>query len=185
MKKHMPSKNNYLVISALGEDRPGIIDTLSHAISTLDCNIADSRMTVLGGEFAILLMIEGPWNQLAKLEDQIPELQRSLGLTIISKRTEIRSDEKNILPYIVEVVALDHPGIVHQLANFFSQRNINIEDMNTTNYSAPHTGTQMFSVNIGIGIPANIQIAELREEFIEFCDAMNLDAVMEPHKGRY
>ena len=181
----MTAKNNYLVISSLGKDRPGIIDAFSRIISELHCNIIDSRMTVLGGEFAMLLMIEGPWNHLAKLEDQIAEMQRTLHLTIISARTEARGEADNILPYVVEVVSLDHPGIVHQLARFFSLRNINIEDMNTTSYSAAHTGTQMFSVNISVGIPANIQIAELREEFIEFCDTMNLDAVIEPHKGRF
>ena len=81
----MPKSNNYLVLSALGKDRPGIVDDLSRTIYQLNCNIVDSRMTVLGGEFAILLMLEGPWNQLAKLEGQIPELQKRLGMTIISR----------------------------------------------------------------------------------------------------
>ena len=71
----MPAKNSHLVISALGRDRSGIVDQLSKGIYELDCNITDSRMTVLGGEFAILLLVEGPWNRLAKLEDQVPELQ--------------------------------------------------------------------------------------------------------------
>ena len=50
-------------------------------------------------------------------------------------------------------------------------------------YSAPHTGTPMISVNLAIGIPANTHIALLREEFLDFCDDLNLDAVMEPIKG--
>ena len=54
----MPAKKNYLVISALGRDRSGIVDELSKTILDHDCNLADSRMTVLGGEFAILLLIE-------------------------------------------------------------------------------------------------------------------------------
>lgn len=179
----MPTTNNYLVLSALGEDRPGIVDSLSQAVFELNCNIADSRMTVLGGEFAILLMVEGPWNQLAKLEGQIPDLQKRLGLVIISRRTESRRPSTDLLPYAVEVVSLDHPGIVHQLASFFSRRNINIENMNTSSYAAPHTATAMFTVHMNVGIPANIQISELREEFMDFCDTMNLDAVLEPYKG--
>ena len=88
--------------------------------------------------------------------------------------------QEETLPYGVEVVSLDHPGIVHRLANFFSQRNINIIDLNTTRYAAPHTGTSMFAVQMNIGVPAKTSIGELREEFLEFCDDMNLDAVMEP-----
>jgi len=178
----MPTKNNYLVISALGKDRPGIVDQLSKVILDHDCNIVDSRMTVLGGEFAILMMVEGNWNLLAKLESSLPEVQSSLQLTIISERTENRDSENDLMPYLVEVVSLDHPGIVHSLAGFFSTRNINIEDLSTDTYSAPHTGTRMFSVNMSIGIPSDVHIAGLRDEFMEFCDSLNLDAVMEPIK---
>ena len=179
----MPPKISHLVISALGKDRPGIVNQLSKAIYELQCNISDSRMTVLGGEFAILLMIDGPWNQLAKLEDQVPELQEKLDLTITTKRTEARAAEANLLPYGVDVVSLDHPGIVYSLASFFSDKNINIEDMTTSSYAAAHTGTPMFSVRMNIGIPADLQIAVLRDEFMDFCDSMNIDAVLEPIKS--
>jgi glycine cleavage system transcriptional repressor len=179
----MPSKNHHLVISALGKDRPGIVDQLARIVFELDCNITDSRMTVLGGEFAVLILVEGPWNKLAKLEDHLPEAQEELDLTIVSRRTGDRQVTADLLPYAVDVVSLDHPGIVYNLASFFSQRQINIEDMSTASYSAAHTGTPMFSVRMSVGIPANIHIAALRDEFMEFCDAMNLDAVLEPIKS--
>jgi len=175
--------NNYLVISALGKDKPGIVDELTKEIFEYECSISDSRMTVLGGEFAIILLIQGAWNQLTKLEDHLREVQTSLGLTLNSKRTEKRKHEVQLLPYAVEVISLDHPGIVYHLANFFSRLGINIEDMNTSSYAAPHTGTPMFSVQMSIGIPAHLQIAAIREDFMEFCDAMNLDAVIEPMKS--
>jgi len=179
----MDTKKTYLVISALGKDRPGIVDTLSKSILEYGSNIVDSRMTVLGGEFAALLMVEGPWNALAKLESAIPELEEILGMTIIAKRTTERSAENPLLPYMVEVVSMDHPGIVNTLASFFSERDINIEDMVTTSYAAAHTGTPMFSVHMTVGIPTNIHMATLREEFLDYCDALNLDAVLEPIKG--
>jgi glycine cleavage system transcriptional repressor len=80
------------------------------------------------------------------------------------------------------VVALDQPGIVHNLARFFSQRQINIQEMITSSYPAPHSGTAMFSVHMNVDIPAKTQISTLREEFMDFCDQMNLDAVIEPVK---
>ena len=179
----MSTKKNFLVLSALGEDRPGIVDQLSQTILEHECNIADSRMTVLGGEFAILLMVEGNWNTLAKLENAIPGVAQRLDLTIITRRTEERPPAPEQLPYAVDVVAMDHPGIVHHLASFFSSRRINIEDMMTSTYAAAHTGTPMFSVHMAVGIPANVHIATLRDEFMEFCDSLNLDGVLEPIKG--
>jgi glycine cleavage system transcriptional repressor len=174
---------NYLVVSALGEDCPGLVNELSRVILECDCSIVDSRMTVLGGEFATLLLIQGNWNTLTKLEMQLKRLEQALNMTIITKRTESRTPTGDVLPYAVEVVAVNQPGVVHHLASFFAGRSINIEDMVTRSYSAPHTGTPMFSVNLAIGIPATTHIAMLREEFLDFCDDLNLDAVMEPIKG--
>jgi glycine cleavage system transcriptional repressor len=172
-----------LVIAAVGEDRPGLVDQLSGFILDSGCNIADSRMMVLGGEFAVLLLVTGNWNNLAKLEDQIKQIEAKLGMTVSVKRTEKKERMGEYLPYAVDVVSLDHPGIVHNLANFFSQRHINIQDLSTSSYAAAHTGTLMFSVHISLDVPADTHIASLREEFLDFCDRLNLDAVIEPLKG--
>jgi len=179
----MTQPMNFLVISALGRDRPGLVNTFSGALLDFGGNIVDSRMTVLGGEFAVLLLVEGPWNALAKIENALPDLEQELEMTIIAKRTARRAADRKLLPYAVEVVALDHPGIVKQLASFFSERNINIEDLSTTTYAAPHTGTPMYSVQMTVGIPAEIHLGSLRDEFTDYCDALNLDAILEPVKG--
>ena len=176
----MPAKQSQLVLSAIGKDQTGIVDRLTRAVFDLELNITDSRMTVMGGEFAVQMLIEGAWNQIAMLETMLPDLESRLGLTIHGKRTDIRVTDEKIRPYTVEVVALDHPGIVHHLAGFFSQHHINIEDLHTSSYAAAHTGTPMFAVSLQIGVPAEVQISILRDEFMEFCDSMNLDAVLEP-----
>jgi len=175
--------NSYLVISAVGTDQPGIVNALSTKILDSGCNIVDSRMTVLGGEFAIIVMISGNWNMIAKLQDSLPGLEKQLGLTIIAKRTDERSQQDNKIPYMVEVVAMDNPGIVNNVAEFFSDRNINIEDLSTGSYAAAHTGTVMFTMHMVISIPADMHLGDLRENFTEFCDNLNLDAIMEPVKN--
>lgn len=178
----MPVKN-YLVVSALGEDRPGLVNELSRVILECDCIILDSRITVLGSELAAIVLAQGNWNTLAKLEVQLKRLENPLGMTITVKRTEPRRQRSNALPYAVEVISMNQGGVVHSLANFFANRSISIEDLVTRSYIAPHTGTPMFSVNVAIGIPADTHIALLREEFMDFCDELNLDAIMEPIKG--
>lgn len=175
--------DNFLVISAVGEDQPGIVNSLSEKILENDCNIIDSRMTVLGGEFAIIIMVSGSWNTIAKLESILPALEKQLKLTITSKQTTSRDQTSKKVPYMVEVVSMDHPGIVNNVADFFSSRNINIEDLSTGSYSAAHTGTSMFTMQMVISIPTDLHLGDLREHFTEFCDNLNLDAIMEPVKG--
>jgi len=175
--------SNLLVLSALGHDKPGLVTELSNTILSYGCNIVDSRMTVLGGEFAIIMLISGNWNNVAKLETSLPGLQESLNLAVTCTRTDPRQLEKDALPYSVEVIALDHQGIVHELAEFFSSRSINIYELYTGSYHAAHTGTPMFSLNMILEIPAKTQIAVLRDDFLEYCDQLNLDAVIEPIKS--
>ncbi len=172
--------DNHLVLTALGADRPGIINQLSSTVFDCDCSIADSRMTVLGGEFALILMVSGNWDAVAKLEAMVPTLEAQLDLTIVSKRTDPRDNNQDKIPYEVEVVALDHPGIVNDIAKFFSEQGLNIENMETECYAAAHTGTPMFSITMVVSLPADISIAQLRDDFTGFCDDLNLDGSMEP-----
>jgi glycine cleavage system transcriptional repressor len=173
---------NFLVVSAVGTNRAGLVHQFSKAIKDCGCSIVDSRMTVLGGEFAMVVLLAGTWDAIAKIENMLPRLEENLDLTIISKRTEARKRTASFMPYAVEVVSIDHPGIVHDIAQFFSSRDINIEDMYTGSYAAAHTGTPMFSLHMTISVPTNNSIAALRGEFMDFCDQLNLDAIMEPVK---
>jgi glycine cleavage system transcriptional repressor len=173
---------SFLVITALGEDKPGIVDKLTEIVAECSCNVIDSRMSVLGGEFAVMLMVSGKWNELAKLEDSLTAASESLKLGITCKRTEPNKPSADLMPYSVEVISIDQPGIVHELARFFSSRDINIQELNTTQYAAAHTGTPMFALQLTTNIPASIHIASLRDEFLDFCETQNMDATMEPMK---
>ena len=173
---------SYLVVSALGKDRPGLVEALSQSIVECGCNINDSRMAVMGEEFAIIMLLSGNWNAIAKFETAVPRFEEKLELAIQLKRTDTRPATDKVIPYGVEVVALDHPGIVHDIAGFFFQREINIEDLYTSTYRAPHTGALMFSLHMTVGIPSDIAIAAIRGEFMDFCDDRNLDAMLAPVK---
>ncbi|MHB8425624.1 MAG: glycine cleavage system transcriptional repressor [Gammaproteobacteria bacterium] len=173
----------FLVVSALAEDRPGILHDIARAVKDCGCNVVESRMTVLGGEFTMLLLVSGNWNTVTKLETQLPKLEKRLGLTVSMRRTSEREPRQNLLPYAVDVVCLDQPGIMVNLANFFAERNIGIADLATRSYPAANTGAPMSAVQMAVNIPADIHIGTLREEFMDFCDHLNLDAIMEPIKS--
>lgn len=180
---HPHVATDYLVITASGEDRVGLVERLTGRIADAGCNIEASRMALLGGQFAIIMLLSGRWDTLTKLESRLPALGEELGLAIIHKRTRQRERKQLLVPYHIEVVAIDHPGIVHSLANFFSRQGINIEELSTETYPAPHTGTPMFSVSMTVGIPADTHIPTLRSEFLDYCDSLNLDAIFEPVRG--
>ncbi|MDX8399706.1 MAG: ACT domain-containing protein [Gallionellaceae bacterium] len=123
------TQSNFLVITASGEDKVGLVDHLSCKIAESGCSIEESRMAVLGGQFALIMLLSGPWNALSKLEGQMESLGEQLGLTIIYKRTQKRERTQAAIPYTVDVVAMDHPGIVRGLSAFFSKNNMALCDL--------------------------------------------------------
>ena len=66
------------------------------------------------------------------------------------------------------------------MTDFFARREINVEDLISVSYTAPHTGASMFSLHMTVGIPADSAIAAVRGEFMDFCDELNLDAMLTP-----
>ena len=171
-----------IVISAVGPDRTGVVQDLSKVILSCGGNIEESRMTTLGSEFAMLLLVSGNWATLNKLEQGLDKLAASKGLSIAIRQTDAKSPAGDRMPYAVDIVSLDQQGIVFNLANFFASKDIEIADVATRSYAAAHTGSPMFAVQMAINVPSSVHIAQLREEFLEICDRLNLDAILEPVK---
>lgn len=173
----------YIAISAIGNDRVGLVHDLSKVIADCGGNISESRMTALGSEFAMLMLIAGNWHSVARIETELKKLAETSGITLQVRRTDERAVREDQVPYSVDVVCLDQAGIVSALSGFFSARGIDISEMNTRSYPAPHTGAPMFGVFMIINVPSTIHLGALREEFMDMCDNLNLDAILEPVKS--
>jgi len=168
-----------LAVTAIGPDRAGLVRDLSGIVTDSAGNILESRMIALGSEFAILMLIGGNWAALAKIREKLADLEQRAKLTITVRDSTPRADP-NSAPYHIDIVTLDHEGIVLSLSDFYASRDLEIAEMNTRRYNAPHTGAAMFAVQMTVNIPAKVHVANIREEFLAFCDEENLDAIMEP-----
>lgn len=172
----------HLAISAIGSDRTGMVHDLTRIVADCGGSISESRMTALGAEFAMLLLVSGNWHALARLETELAKLAEAGNLSLQMRRTEPRAARSDLLPYSVDVVCLDQTGIVSKLSGFFSSRSVDIAELSTRSYAAAHTGAPMFAVQMIINVPSRIHLSTLREEFLELCDQLNLDAILEPVK---
>jgi glycine cleavage system transcriptional repressor len=173
----------HLAVSAIGSDRTGMVHELTRIITDCGGGIAESRMATLGAEFAMLMLVHGNWHALARIESELQRLADGGTLSVLMKRTEPKAARKDMLPYSVDIVALDQSGIVAGLSGFFASRGIDISEVATRGYAAAHTGAPMFSVQMVIQVPSRLHVAQLREEFMDYCDSANLDAILEPVKS--
>jgi glycine cleavage system transcriptional repressor len=172
-----------IVLSAIGTDRTGVVQDISKVILACGGNIEESRMTTLGSEFAVLMLVSGSWHTLSRLETALDKLTSDQNLTVSIRKTGVRGIRDDRMPYAVDVVSLDQQGIVFNLADFFATRDIEIADVATRRYAAAHTGAPMFAIQMAVNIPSSVSISQLRDEFLELCDRLNLDAILEPVKS--
>ena len=172
-----------LVITVAGEDSPDLIEELTRAIKECKCQIQESRMTELGAEFAAHLLVDGNWNHIVKLENAMEALGARNRLKIVTLRAkENQPVEENTVPYGVDIFASDQIDNIHGLTTFFTAHGIKILDFSTSRYPAPYSNTPLFIARMIVKIPVGIRIVSLRDEFLEFCDQQNLDAILEPVK---
>ena len=178
-----PSPNeNHLLINAYTTHPESPLLSVTRRIADSGCNLVDARLSTVGRDVSVTALATGSWDAVAKLEAMLTRLEREEALRLVWYRTGAKVVQSNLLPYIVEVVAADKPGILFQLADFFDRQGITIENLQSTRYRAMQTGAEMFSAQVTIGVPANMHIAALRDDFLEFCDHLNLDAIMDPMK---
>ena len=178
-----PATNeNHLLISAYTTHPQTPLLAVTRRISESGCNMIDARLSTVGRDVSVVALAVGSWDAVAKLEAMLTRLDREEGIKLVWYRTGAKAMQSNLLPYVVEVVAADKPGILFQLADFFDRQNITIESLHSSRYRAMQTGAEMFTAQLTVGIPASMHIAALRDDFMEFCDHLNLDAIMDPMK---
>lgn len=171
-----------LAITAIGKNMPGITVELTRIISDCQCNVLECRVTVLGREYAAHLLVGGNWNHIAKLENMLETLAGRYQLKINTCRTEERKPEPGRLPYTIDAITADRMTLPEEVTSFLQERNIHIHELAASRYPAPHTGSHVFAMHMIVSIPTSVPLITLRDEFLDFCDRLNIDAILEPVK---
>jgi glycine cleavage system transcriptional repressor len=173
----------YAVLSAIGADRVGIVDDLSALVAERGGNIEESKMAVLGGEFAVIMLFSMEEPALGELVRAAGGLEERLSLKIGIERTS--KDEREGTagagrPYSLETVSLDGRGIVHAVSAVLRSYRINIEDLETRTERAPLTGAPLFRMKANIVLGPEVVAANLRRELEELQAGQDLDVVLQP-----
>jgi glycine cleavage system transcriptional repressor len=169
------AEKDHLILTAIGPDRVGLVETISKFISRYGCNIEDSKMALFCGEFAVIVLISGDGNNLVKIARDYREIETETGLSIAIKTPSTRRPSEFLLPYKLTVSCMDHPGIVYRVSSVLSGLGVNIESMETKTYAAPESGTPLFQLEANLAVPAQTNLNQLRERFGEIQREENID----------
>ena len=171
---------SYIAVSAMGRDRVGLADDIAAWIEESGGNVEESKMAVLGGEFAVIMLVSGPPSAADRLAADAESQASRLDIRFQVTPTTAPAALKDGRPYMVESVSLDSPGIVHSLTRGIRALGISIEDLETSSSAAPWTGAPMFRMKASVILPASLPVAEFREKMEELAHERNLDIRLDP-----
>ena len=164
-----------VVLTAIGDDRPGLVEELSAFALERGANIEESRMVNMHGQFAIAVLLAGSGDAVVNVERKLHELEEITGLAV--RATPVR--ESRASPgqtYRITARAFDQPGIVHQVADVLRRCWANIESVETTLEPAPVSGTPIFAMEI-IVAPSN-GLDEIEAALDTVCRRCDIDWTM-------
>lgn len=181
---------SHLALSALGRDRPGIVAEVTGVLLEHDVNVEDSRMAILCGEFAMLLVLAAPDAvDRRRLDEDLQGARVRLGLEAVTLADLAEGDASpasaSPATHIVSVYGADHPGIVHAVAATLAERGVNIADLSTRLVDEPG-GEPLYAMALEVALPVSVEADELetalasvgREQSVEVSfRALELDAL--------
>jgi glycine cleavage system regulatory protein len=152
-----------LVMTVIGRDRPGLVDSVASLVAEHGGNWLESRMSRLGGQFAGIVQVEVPSDRERALTDALRNLGAQ-GLKVeVHPDPSPRPAREGPLT-VLELVGQDRPGIVRQISHALARFQVNVEELHTECASAAMSGETLFKARALLDIPQSCNPAELRAE---------------------
>ncbi len=174
----------WFILSAIGGDRPGLVAELARLIYDADANLEDSRMTILGSDFAVILLCSttqpGAGDEIAT---GAKRLERDHGLTIVLRNLD--GEPRPAVPapgtklFRVTAVGEDKAGIVAAICGVLAERRVNIAELTTASRPGPG-GSPHYELNLSCEVPDNLDTRSLREALEAEADRLVIDVTLLP-----
>lgn len=183
MTQSASENGRLLAITAVGPAADHLGLDLVRGILERGCTLLDTRIVPLGGCVCASLLVGGNWSALGRLESALPALGERLGLSIHFRRTDDIRSQAEYRPYGVEVVAPQRSDLLVHVLEFFKAHEVHLSEIVMHNYHSNHTGAAMCNLQLMAHIPVDQHPQAMRESFMDLCDDLNADGLLDPIKS--
>ena len=169
-------------VTAIGRDRPGIVAAITGVLFDLGGNVEDSRMSILRGHFAVMLIVELPAGaERERLDSGLAEVRERLGLEAVSvsEVEDVKPADDGGASHVLTVYGADHPGIVHRVANVVAQSGANVTDLST---QVAGSSPPVYVMVIELAVPEGTE-ASLDESLSAAAGELEVDISLRPLAG--
>jgi glycine cleavage system transcriptional repressor len=172
----------WFALSAIGLDRPGIVADLAELIYECDCNLEDSSMTILGSEFAVLLLLSGEGPDLERrLSTGCKRLEWERRLTVFFRPLEeppSRAAGRGAVAMECVVTGVDKAGIVARVSRTLADHGVNITALHTQARPEAESGTPIFTMRIQMAVPAALDRRVLRDRLEQVAAELRVELAL-------
>jgi glycine cleavage system transcriptional repressor len=170
------------IMTAFGKDRPGIVADVTGILYENGCNLEDTTMTLMAGEFTlILLFTAGSAEVAAPLSRACRRLEQEKGISAFLRPLEPQETVEShsaVETRTLHVEGLDQAGIVYKVSRFLADHRINIIDLKSTVKASPESGTAMYVMDIRVQIPHAADLAPVEKGLRDVADDLNVDITL-------
>lgn len=171
-----------LVLTVLGADRPGLVESIARIVAEHGANWLESRMARLAGQFAGILRVEVEADRSEPLAAALRGLAQS-GLESIIHPDPAAPRATAAQPLLhLELVGQDRPGIVREISRVLATQGVNVEELQTEVVAAPTTGQSLFRASAQLRLPPSIDEHGLRDALEAVAADLMVDLTVAPHK---
>ncbi|MBL8480797.1 MAG: ACT domain-containing protein [Rhodocyclaceae bacterium] len=163
----------YLVITIIGDDRPGIVEKLSALVCAHGGNWLECSMAHLAGKFAGILRVAAEDNQVLALQAALGGLAEVKAVAELAGSRPAGSVELRRCRLLL--VGQDRPGIVKEVAHVLASRGVNVETLESWTDVAAMAATPLFHAEAVLALAAGTDLAELQNDLERIADDLMVD----------
>ena len=158
----------YLVLTAIGADKPGLVESLAKVIADNSGNWLESSMSQLAGKFAGILRVSVSDSEVDQLISALDGISDQLTLVI----ERVDSDFEIELPQTVELnlIGNDRPGIIREFSHALASLSVNVEQLSTDCVPAPMSSEVLFKAKANLKVPVGLKLEVLQQEIERLAD---------------
>jgi glycine cleavage system regulatory protein len=172
-----------LVLTFVGNDRPGLVSEVSQAVAAHGGTWLESRSARLAGKFAGILLVRIPDENVIPLESALAKLSPS-GLRVSIDRSAASEPEKPVRLVKLDIVGNERPGIVRDVAQALARLGVNIEEFASGLKGEPFTGVQMFHASACLSAPEGLALEDLRKALEKLAAEIMVDLTVGEETAR-
>ena len=148
-----------LLLTAVGTDRTGLVESLAQRIAAAGGNWEESRMARLAGTFAGMVLVS---LDSARVDQFVASLRELEGLQVTSRTVSVEAAQRAGTRVRLAVTGADRPGIVRDVSRVLAERGVNVDELESTLESAPMSGETMFAARARLLVPPSLELSTLR-----------------------